>query len=156
MIKNIFECILGAKRPIFVQKSDFWWKLAKSLIWIFALKTKLYETHYSKSHCPKIQFWQNPNIFTSFSPTIFLTIFFVKSKLPTAKKSKPQHFREFFTQKIDNFLCKVQISMIHILNSINGQIIESCPCLRASNKALNTSVKMIIFFRGSNQFMYRN
>ena len=29
--------------------------------------------------------WQNPNIFTSFSPNFFLTIFLVKSKLSTAK-----------------------------------------------------------------------
>ena len=40
---------------------------------------------------------QNPNIFTSFSHKFFLTIFLVKSKLSTAKKSKT--FHEFFTPK---------------------------------------------------------
>ena len=35
---------------------------------------------------------QIPNIFTSFSPKIFLTIFLVKSKLSTAKKSKTTTF----------------------------------------------------------------
>ena len=46
-------------------------------------------TLFEKSNfCPKIQFWQNPNIFTSFSPKFFLTIFLVKSKLSTAKNPK--------------------------------------------------------------------
>ena len=49
--------------------------------------------------CPKIQFWQNPNIFTSFSPKFFLTIFLVKSKLSTAKKSKTATFSRIFHPK---------------------------------------------------------
>ena len=71
------------------------------------------ETHYSKSQifCPKIQFWQNPNIFTSFSPKFFLTIFLVKSKLSTAKKSKTTTFsRVFHPQKIENFLGKSKLN----------------------------------------------
>ena len=40
-----------------------------------------------------------PNIFTSFSPKIFLTIFLVKSKLSTAKKSKPRTFSRVFHSK---------------------------------------------------------
>ena len=49
--------------------------------------------------CPKIQFRQNPNIFTSFSPKIFLTIFLVISKLSTAKKSKTTTFSRVFHPK---------------------------------------------------------
>ena len=62
--------------------------------------------------CPKIQLWQNPNIFTSFSPKyFFLTIFLVKSKLLTAKKSKTTTFsRVFRTKKIDNFLGKSKLN----------------------------------------------
>ena len=45
-------------------------------------------TLFKKSNfCPKIQFWQNPNIFTSFSPKFFWQFFLVKSKLSTAKMS---------------------------------------------------------------------
>ena len=61
--------------------------------------------------CPKFQFWPNPNIFTSFSPKIFLTIFLVKSKLSTAKKSKTTTFsRVFHPKKISNFLRKSKLN----------------------------------------------
>ena len=49
--------------------------------------------------CPEIQFWQNSNIFTSFSPKFFLIIFLVKSKLSTAKKSKTTTFSRVFHPK---------------------------------------------------------
>ena len=38
------------------------------------------------------------NIFTSFSPKFFLTIFLVKSKLSTAKKCQTAAFSRVFTQ----------------------------------------------------------
>ena len=57
---------------------------------------KLFE---KSKFCPKIQFWQNPNIFTSFSPKFFFTIFLVKSKLSTAQKSKTTTFSRFFFPK---------------------------------------------------------
>ena len=67
------------------------------------------KSHFSKSNfCPKIQFWQNFTIFSGnqscltfsrvFHPQIFLTIFLVKSKFSTAKKSKPVAFSWVFTQ----------------------------------------------------------
>ena len=63
-------------------------------------------TLFEKSNfCPKIQFWQNLNIFTSFSPKIFLTIFLVKSKLSTAKKSNPPS-----KKKIDIFFAKLKLN----------------------------------------------
>ena len=47
-------------------------------------------------------------MFANFSPQIFLTIFLVKSKLSTAKKSKTTTFsRVFHPQKIYNFLRKL-------------------------------------------------
>ena len=65
-------------------------------------------TLFEKSNfCPKIQFWQNPNIFTSFSSKFFWTIFLVKSKLSIAKKSK---ITSFSTPKIDNFLGKSKLN----------------------------------------------
>jgi len=76
-----------------------------------------------------------PQHFHEFFTQIFLTIFLVKSKLSTAKKSKittfsrifhpnkidnfsheikvsptSQHFHEFFTQKIDNYLRKSKLN----------------------------------------------
>ena len=51
------------------------------------------------------------NIFTSFSPKFFLTIFLVKSKLSTAKKSKTTTFsRVFYPKKVDNFLGKSKLN----------------------------------------------
>ena len=69
-------------------------------------------TLFKKSNfCPKFQFWPNPNIFTSFSPKKFLTIFLVKSKLSTAKKSKTTTFsRVFHPKKINNFLGKSKLN----------------------------------------------
>ena len=52
-----------------------------------------------------------PNIFTSFSPNFVLTIFLVKSKLSTAKKSKTHNtFTSFSPQKVDNFLGKSKLN----------------------------------------------
>ena len=80
-------------------------------------------TLFEKSNLgPKIQFWQPPNIFTSFSPKFFLPIFFVKSKLSTAKKSKTTTFsRVFPPKKIDNFLGKSKLNFgwkMKISNSV--------------------------------------
>ena len=59
----------------------------------------------------KNSFWQNSNVFTSFSLNFFLTIFPVKSKLSTAKKSKITTFHEFFTQKKSTlFLTKSKLN----------------------------------------------
>ena len=95
------------------------------------------KTIFEKSiFCPKIQFWpktpktqtfspnfsreikvdnswkaENHNIFTSFPPKIFLTIFLVKWKLSSAKKSKTTIFsRVFHPKKIDNFLVKSKLN----------------------------------------------
>ena len=57
--------------------------------------------------------WQNPNIFTSFSPVTFLTIILVKSKLSTAKKSKTTTFsRVFHPKKIDNFSREIKVEFL--------------------------------------------
>ena len=71
-------------------------------------------TLFEKSNfCPKIQFWQNPNIFTSFSPKLFLTIFSWNQSCQQLKSLKPQHFHEFFTKKkIDNFLEEIQVEFL--------------------------------------------
>ena len=56
---------------------------------------------------------QIPNIFTSSSPKFFLTIFLVKSKLSTAKKSKTTTFSRvcfFLPKKMDNFLGKSKLN----------------------------------------------
>ena len=56
---------------------------------------------------------QNHNIFTSFSPKFFLTIFLVKSKLSTAKKPQTTTFsRVFHPKKIDNFSREIKVEFL--------------------------------------------
>ena len=59
---------------------------------------RVFTSHYSKCQIfvQKFNFDKKPNIFTSFSSKIFLTIFLVKSKLSTAKKSKTTTFSRVF------------------------------------------------------------
>ena len=50
-------------------------------------------TLFEKSNfCPKIQFWQKPNIFTSFSPKFFWQFFSWNRSCQQLKSPKPQHF----------------------------------------------------------------
>ena len=81
-------------------------KFFQNKVWLLTLFEK-------SNFCPIIQFWQNPNIFTSFSPKFFLTIFLVKSKLSTAKNSKTTTIsRVFHLKKIDNFLGKSKVEFL--------------------------------------------
>ena len=59
-----------------------------------------HNSHYTNSQnfVQKFNFDNKTNIFTSFSPKIFLTIFLVKSKLSKAKKSKTATFSRVFHQ----------------------------------------------------------
>ena len=68
-------------------------------------------THYSKSQIfvQKFNFDKAPTFARDFHP-IFLTIFLVKSKLSTAKKSKTTAFSRVFHPKIDNFLGKSKLN----------------------------------------------
>ena len=64
------------------------------------------ENFYEKSNLTK----KKTNIFTSFSPKNFLTIFLVKSKLSTAKKSKTTTFsRVFHPKKNRKFSRKIKV-----------------------------------------------
>ena len=65
---------------------------------LYQEQTVVMRAHHSKSHIfvQKFNFDQNPTIFTTFSPKFFLTIFLVKSKLSTAKKSKTTTFSRVF------------------------------------------------------------
>ena len=69
-------------------------------------------THYSKSQIFVQRFNFDKTIFTSFSPQFFLTIFLVKSKLSTAKKSKTTTFSRVFHQNffLTIFLVKSKLS----------------------------------------------
>ena len=83
----------------------FYWKKRLE----YGLKITLFE---KLNFCPKIQFWQNPNIFTSFSPKFFLTIFLVKSKLSTAKKSKTTTFSRVFHSKNRQFSREIKVEFL--------------------------------------------
>ena len=56
--------------------------------------SRVSQSHYSKSQIfvQKFNFDKNPNIFTSFSPKFFLTIFLVKSKFH-------DFFQDFFSRE---------------------------------------------------------
>ena len=59
----------------------------------------------------KVKFLSKKSISRVFHPKSFLTIFLVKSKLSTAKKSKTTTFsRVFHPPKIDNFLGKSKLN----------------------------------------------
>ena len=67
---------------------------------VWSMVTIRYTIFEKSNFCTKIQVWQNPNIFTSFSLKFFLTIVLVKSKLSTAKKSKTTTFSRQFSREI--------------------------------------------------------
>ena len=72
--------------------------------------------HYSKSQI-FVQKFNFDKIFTRFSPKFFLTIFLVKSKLSTAKKSKTttfltKIFREFFTPKNRQLFREIKVEFL--------------------------------------------
>ena len=64
-------------------------------------KYNIKHSHYSKSQIfvQKFNFDKTPTHFHGFSPQIFLTIFLVKSKLSTAKKSETTTFSRVFHPK---------------------------------------------------------
>ena len=61
---------------------------------------------------PKIQFWQNPNIFTSFSTKIFWQFFSWNQSCQQLKSPKPQHFHEFFVPKNRQFYRKFKVEFL--------------------------------------------
>ena len=107
---------------------DFYWFEFRDLA--FAYTLILFE---KTNFCPKIQFWQNPNIFTSFSPKTFLTIFLVKSKLSTAKKSKTTTFSRVFHPEKSTIFSENQSWILgqkmNISNSVSSVLF---PCLSSS------------------------
>ena len=88
-------------------------------------------TLFEKSNfCPKIQFCQIPNIFTSFSSKNFLTIFLVKSKLSTGKKSQTAAFSRVFT--LNNSTIFLGKSKLNFWTK-NGYFEQCASFLKASN-----------------------
>ena len=98
---------------------------------------------------------QIPNIFTSFSPKYFLTIFLVKSKLSTAKKSKTTTFsRVFHPQKIDNFLGQSKLNFwtkkwrfrtvcySNVICILNGLKVNECDISPRLEKSLTSFTYM--------------
>ena len=79
-----------------------------------SLKSRIHIIHTfreSQIFVQKFNFDKTPTFSRVFHPNFFLTIFLVKSKLSTAKKSKTTTFsRVFHPQKIDNFLGKSKLN----------------------------------------------
>ena len=72
-------------------------------------------THYSKSQIfvQKFNFDKTPTFSRVFLPKFFLTIFLVKSKLSTAKKSKTTTFsRVFHTKKNRKFSLEIKVEFL--------------------------------------------
>ena len=84
-----------------------------SVIWCINLLNIPIHTIRKVKFCPKIakiQFWQNPKIFTSFSSKLFWQFFSWNQSCQQLKSPKSQHFHKFFTQKIDNFHRKSKLN----------------------------------------------
>ena len=112
---------------------------------IHFLRILLDSSHHSKSQIfvQKFKFWQNPNIFTSFSPKILLTIFLVKSKLSAAKKSKTEAFSWVFTE--NNSIIFLGKSKLNFWTQ-NGDFEQ---CGRGHTQARTLFYQVIgIFFKG--------
>ena len=71
-------------------------------------------THYSKSQIfvQKFNFDKTPTFSRVFLPKFFLTIFLVKSKLSTAKKSKTTTFSRVFTKKNRQFSREIKVEFL--------------------------------------------
>ena len=93
-----------------------WTSMVQSIGVLFQvrnLKFIMFENHSKKSYfttlrakraTTKYQYWQKSKHFHEFFTQIFLTIFLVKSKFSTAKKSKTAAFSRVFTPNFfDNF-----------------------------------------------------
>ena len=71
-----------------------------------------YFTLFEKSNfCPKIQFDKTPTFSQVFHSNFFLTIFLVKSKLSTAKKSKTTTFSRVFHKKNRQFSREIKVEL---------------------------------------------
>ena len=86
--------------------------------------------------------WQNPNIFISFSPKIFLTIFLVKLKLSTAKKSKTKTFSRVFHPKNRQFSREIKVEFL----DKKWRFRTVCKCIPHTNFSRFES-KFVIFCR---------
>ena len=97
----------------------------------------------NSNFCPKIQFWQKTQHFHKFFTQIFLTIFLVKSKLSTAKKSKTTTFSRVFHPKKSTIFSENQSwifgQKIKISNSVKRNCPKgNCPKLRQFLESSNT------------------
>ena len=71
-------------------------------------------TLFEKSNfCPKIQFWQNPNISRVFYPNFSWQFFWWNQSCQQLKSPKPQHFHEFFTQKNPQFSREIKVDFLN-------------------------------------------
>ena len=82
---------------------------------LMRLGSKVAVSHYSNRQIfvQKFNFdKKKTNIFTSFSPKFLLTIFLVKSKLSTAKKSKTTTFSRVFHPKNRQFSREIKVEFL--------------------------------------------
>ena len=117
-----------------------------------------YLTLFEKSNfCPKFQFWQNPNIFTSFPPNFFLTIFLVKSKLSTAKKFKTTTFSRVFHPKNRQFSREIKVEFLDKKWRFGTVCIESdaFPIIRPTLASLHSIEKEVPWFCPCDEGPYR-
>ena len=119
-----------ATNPTWVMFHELKSRLSRSLSELFHALSPVRKmlpssiTLFEKSNfCPKIQFWQNPNLFTSFSLKFFLHFFSLNQRSQQLKSAKPQSLREVFNiKKVENFLGKSSWSFgqkMKISNSVS-------------------------------------
>ena len=84
---------------------------SKSFSFDFESKRNGYTLFEKSIFCPKIQFWQNPNIFTSFFTKFFWQFFSWNQSCQQLRSRKPQHFHEFFTRQ---FFRQINVEFLDI------------------------------------------
>ena len=86
--------------------------LLKKLLYTRKFHTCIIRTHYSKSQffVQKVNFDKSPTFSRVFHKKCFWQFSSWNQSCQQLKSPKLQHFREFFTQKIDNFLGKSKLN----------------------------------------------
>ena len=83
LLSSFWNCAYWIKSAIFTSELDLWWKLSKSLVWIFTLKTKVKYLNLSleiqimtskklkKYNCHGVRIWNAQRFYPNLSLQLF-------------------------------------------------------------------------------------
>ena len=105
-----------------------------------SLSGSFYDAHYSKIQIfvQKFNFDKTPNIFTSFSPKFFWQFFSWNQSCQQLESPKPQHFRDFFTQKKSTIISGNQSWIFGQKMKISNSV-DELPVEEQSNKLIDVN-----------------